>query len=168
MARTELERAVLPSLWDRLTDEDPRAPADPPTTREASLRRFRDGVLRDVELLLNARRTPVASSLAERSALGRSVFAFGLPETTGLAIASKEGRALLQRWVQETLETFEPRLAQVRVRMTDVDQGSAPQVRFAVEALLRMDPSPERVLFDTVLDLSRGEYAVAEGAVPAA
>ena len=41
-------------------------------------------------------------------------------------------------------------------------------VRFQVEALLRMDPSPEHVVFDTVLEVARGEYAVEGEGAPAA
>jgi predicted component of type VI protein secretion system len=33
-------------------------------------------------------------------------------------------------------------------------------MRFVIHAALKMDPSPERVSFDTVLDLSTGQYAV--------
>ena len=42
-------------------------------------------------------------------------------------------------------------------------------VRFQVEAILRMDPSPEHVGFDTVLEVARGQYAVeGEGGPPSA
>ena len=59
MARTELERSVLPSLLDRLTDEQPATPADPPLRSAESARAFRDAEQRDVEWLLNTRRTIV-------------------------------------------------------------------------------------------------------------
>ena len=61
MARTELDRAVLPSLLDRLTDEDPRTTSDVAVSREESVRRFRQAVQRDVEALLNTRRWLVSS-----------------------------------------------------------------------------------------------------------
>jgi predicted component of type VI protein secretion system len=40
------------------------------------------------------------------------------------------------------------------------DQRTAPQVRFVVEGTLRMDPSPELVVFDTVVELSSGDVDV--------
>jgi len=46
------------------------------------------------------------------------------------------------------------------VRIGDVDVLSTPMVRFQVEAILQMDPSPEHVVFDTVLEVARGEYVV--------
>ncbi len=159
MPRTELERAVRQSLLDRLTDDEPRTPADPPETREGSAARYRASVLRDVEWLLNTRRTPVpvAPALAE---LGRSVFAYGLPDTTGAALGTPQGRERLVRWVEETVTTFEPRLSGARVTLAAADQLRSPQVHFVLTATLRMDPSPERVVFDTVLDLASGGYAV--------
>ena len=170
MARTELERTVLPSLLERLTDGDPRVPAEPPVTREESVRRYRLSVLRDVEWLLNSRQTPerAPDGLGE---VGRSVFHYGLRDTTALAANTPDGQDALVRWVEEAIAAFEPRLVDVRVALGDVDQAQAPQVRFVVAALLRMDPSPEQVVFDTVYDLASGGYAVvapgAAGGTPA-
>jgi len=161
VARTELERAVRPSLLDRLTDEAPGTTADAPVTREESARRYRDAVLRDVEWLLNARRTPEAAPPALRQ-LRRSVYEYGLPDTLALPIVTRGGRERLTQWLEQTVATFEPRLTEVRVTLLDAEQGRAPQVRFAVAATLRMDPSPERVVFDTVFDVASGGYAVHE------
>jgi type VI secretion system protein ImpF len=62
--------------------------------------------------------------------------------------------------VRETIARFEPRLANVVVRLVENDQRTAPQVRFVVEGTLRMDPSPELVVFDTVVELSSGDVDV--------
>ena len=35
------------------------------------------------------------------------------------------------------------------------------ELRFVVEATLRLDPTPEQVMFDTVLQFSSGQYDVA-------
>jgi type VI secretion system protein ImpF len=34
------------------------------------------------------------------------------------------------------------------------------QLRFTVEGMLRVDPSPEHVSFDTLLEVANGEYKV--------
>lgn len=161
MARTELDRAVQPSLLDRLTDDAPREPADRATTRETSEREYRRGVQRDVEWLLNTRRSivPVPSGATE---VARSVHEYGVPDTTGLAIGTGEGQKRLTADIRDTLKRFEPRLTNVQVRLTDSAQISTPQVRFVIEATLLMDPSPEQVVFDTVLEISSGTYEVAE------
>lgn len=162
MARTEIERTVRPSLLDRLTDEQPREGTEAAMTRDESVRRFRASVLRDLEWLLNARRTPEPAPAALRQ-VRRSVYEYGLPDTLAIPIATREGRDRLVQWLEQTIATFEPRLTEMRVTLVDADQVKAPQVRFTVSATLRMDPSPERVVFDTVFDAASGGYAVHDG-----
>jgi type VI secretion system protein ImpF len=159
MARTELERSVQPSLIDRLTDSEPHFTADPPITREESARRFRQSVQRDVEWLLNTRRTmyPAPDWTPE---VRRSVYEFGLPDATGLPVGTPAGSARLLSALRDTLERFEPRLANLNVRLVEADRARAPQLRFVVEATLLMDPSPEQVVFDTVLEIARDQYDV--------
>jgi type VI secretion system protein ImpF len=159
MPRTELERHVQPSLLDRLTDETPDAAGDPSTTREDSVRRFRAAVQRDVERLLNSRRTTVPAG-SGRPLLAVSVHQYGLPDLFAIAPGTPEGQETLTREVRETIARFEPRLANVVVRLVENDQRTAPQVRFVVEGTLRMDPSPELVVFDTVVELSSGDVDV--------
>ena len=159
MARTEIERAVRPSVLDRLTDSEPGLAADPPITREESERRYRMAVERDVETLLNTRRTmvPAPEWCPE---LRRSVYDYGLIDTTGVPVGTKAGKDRLLSALQDAIERFEPRLAGPRVRLLDAQQVRAPQMRFVVEAVLVMDPGREDVMFDTVLEVASGEYDV--------
>jgi type VI secretion system protein ImpF len=66
--------------------------------------------------------------------------------------------------VEETIALFEPRLTHVRVTITDSDEPGRREVRFVVEAVLEMEPSPEQVVFDTVLEVSSSTFAVEGGA----
>ncbi len=159
MARTEIERTGRPSILDRLTDNQPGLAADPPITREESERRYRLAVERDVEALLNTRRTmvPAPEWCPE---LRRSVYDFGLIDTTGIPVATKSGKDRLLTALQDAIERFEPRLARPRVRLLDAQQVRAPQMRFVVEAVLVLDPGREDVVFDTVLEIASGEYDV--------
>lgn len=159
MARTEIERAVQPSLLDRLTDEAPRELADRATTREASARAYRASVQRDVEWLLNTRRTMVRATDNHPQVM-RSVHQFGLPDTSGLSLSVIAGRELLSNDILDTLRRFEPRLSNVEIKLKDLNEGRLPQLRFSIAATLLMDPSPEQVLFDTVLEVATGVYEV--------
>lgn len=165
MPRPELERPVRASLLDRLTDLAPREPGEAPETRDESERLYRESVLRDVEWLLNTRRTPEVAPTSLRQ-VRRSTYEYGLPDTLALPISTREGRERLVSWLEQTIATFEPRLTDVRVLLAQAEQKAAPQVRFTVAAVLRMDPSPEKVFFDTVFDVAAGSYDVFEGAVP--
>jgi type VI secretion system protein ImpF len=159
MARTELERTVQPSVLDRLVDDEPRLSGDPQITREESERRFRAAVRRDVEWLLNTRRSmyPAPEWCPETR---QSVYDYGLADTTGIPVATADGRKALLATIQATIERFEPRLTNTVVRIVDRPSDTALQVHFVVQATLLMDPSPEQVVFDTVLEVGRGEYEV--------
>ncbi len=159
MAKTEIERAVQPSLLDRLTDQAPRELADHATTREASARAYRVSVQRDVEWLLNTRRTMVRTG-DNFPQVARSVHQYGLPDTSGFALSLVAGRELLSDDILDTLRRFEPRLTNIQVKVNDTKEGRLPKLRFSIAATLLMDPSPELVLFDTILEVATGVYEV--------
>jgi type VI secretion system protein ImpF len=159
MARTELDRTVRPSLFDRLTDEAPREPADRSISQAESALAYRRSVQRDVEDLLNTRRSivPVPGGCSE---VRHSVHEYGIADSTGVAVGTTEGRRRLTDEVRDALVRFEPRMTNIRVTLVETTQLGAQQVRFSILATLLMDPSPEQVVFDTVLEVSRGTFDV--------
>ena len=160
---TNDERTVRPSIIDRLIDYDPQLAADPAISLSESIRRYKQSVQRDLEWLLNTRRTIVPVP-AECGELARSTFSFGMPDITSLSSDSDTSRRQLQRDIEECIRIFEPRLTGVRVTSVDEQEGVHRRLRFVIEGLLRMEPNPERVFFDTVLDLSSGKIQVGGGA----
>ena len=66
----------------------------------------------------------------------------------------------LARIIEQTLAVFEPRLKKVKVAQLESTSGAQHVLRFQIEGLLDMDPAPELISFDTVLQLSSGEYQV--------
>ena len=161
MAKREIERTVQPSVLDRLTDESPRSSADSRITYGESLRMFKAAVQRDLEWLLNTRRI-VEPATEDFEELQKSVYNYGMPDITSLSRDSAASRKQLLRQVEETLSIFEPRLANVRVSMVEVDgEALRRELRFVVEATLKLDPTPEQVMFDTVLHFSSGQIDVA-------
>lgn len=154
-----IERSVQQSLLDRLIDRDPKATSEGALTWGESVRRLKDSLRHDLEWLLNTRRIPVAppDSFDE---LPNSLYNFGFPDITSLGRDSRDTRTRLVRQVEETISAFEPRLANVKVSLAEVDDDGKRQLRFLIEGLLRMEPNPEQVVFDTVLEISSGEYRV--------
>lgn len=159
---SEIERPVRPSVLDRLIDEDPRSNVEPPMTRTQSVRQFKTALRRDLEWLLNARRviTPVPDDCEQ---LARSVFLFGLPDITSMSKDSRESFERLARLIQSAIDVFEPRLANVAVVLKEGESKVLRDVHFVIDGILRLDPMPERVMFDTRQD-ERGAMKVQEGA----
>ena len=159
MSRPDPDLAVTISVLDRLIDLNPEANTDPPASRSQSVRRLKASLRRDLEWLLNTRRNPdeVPETYEE---LFRSLYNYGLPDITSTALNSPRDRQRLMQLVEQTIELFEPRLTGVRVRTVDTTSSGPRILRFQIEALLKMDPAPEQVLFDTVLQLTSGEYQI--------
>ncbi|MDM7998366.1 MAG: type VI secretion system baseplate subunit TssE [Acidobacteriota bacterium] len=159
MPRPDPDLAVTASILDRLIDLNPDVSADPPANRSQSVRQLKAALRRDLEWLLNTRRNPDEVPEAYEE-LFRSLYNYGLPDVTSMALNSPRDRQRLLRLIEQTIDIFEPRLAATRVRAVE-NSGSGPRIlRFQIEALLKMDPAPEQILFDTVLQLNSGEYQI--------
>jgi type VI secretion system protein ImpF len=159
MAQSPSDSVVTLSVLDRLIDEETRISSEAPLNRTRSVRILRDGVRRDLEWILNTRSIAVPPDPALRE-LNRSLYMFGLPDFTGYALASAGDQAKLVRQLQNALKLFEPRLAKVRLIPLDPAATPTRTFRFRIEALLLMDPTPEHISFDTVLQLTSGQYEV--------
>jgi len=150
------ERPVRPSVLDRLIDLEPKLREDPAVGRAQSIRELKASLQRDLEWLLNTRR--VAGELPDSAEeLIHSLYYYGLPEFMDLSLSTAAD--VLAKCMESVIRTFEPRLANVRVIMRPVE-GIARMAHFTIEAILLIDPLPERVAFDTVLELAKGEYRV--------
>ncbi|MEO8029478.1 MAG: type VI secretion system baseplate subunit TssE [Gemmatimonadota bacterium] len=163
MAKGEIERIVELSVFDRLLDDDPTATAEAAMTRAESIERLKESVRRDLEWLLNTRRTPETAP-DSLELLQRSLYHYGLPDTSSMSRDSPEVRNRLARLVEQAISAHEPRLAGVRVTLAGGEKTAIGAVRFVIEAMLRMDPSPERVSFDTLLSTGAGSVVVVGGA----
>src|SRR3954466_8347778 len=114
MARTEIERTVRQSVFDRLIDLEPANGVEPVPTFAQSVRTLKANLRRDLEWLLNSRRTPVEVP-AHFEGLQRSVVPYGLADITSLGRDATETRGTLMREVETAIARFEPRLMKVRV-----------------------------------------------------
>lgn len=160
MARNPNDTTVTVSVLDRLMDRDLDAPFEAPMGRAAAERALKASVRRDLEWLLNTRRIAVPPDEAFTE-LNRSVYCFGLPDFTAYGISSQADRARLLTSLAQIIRTFEPRLAEVHISPTEKnDTGGIHRLHFRIEALLKMDPTPEPISFDTVLELSSGGYQI--------
>ncbi|MBZ5584619.1 MAG: type VI secretion system baseplate subunit TssE [Acidobacteriia bacterium] len=122
MARWAPEQTVTQSVLERLIDREPESAADSPATRAQSLRQLRAALRRDLEWLLNTRRTPEPAG-SEFEELYASLFNYGLPDVTSLSWSSVRDRTRLVRMIEETVSTFEPRIT--RLKVTPVESASS-------------------------------------------
>jgi type VI secretion system protein ImpF len=153
MARLR-EMPVTQSVFDRLSEREEWT-----GTQAASLRLLKESIRRDLEELLNTRRTLTAELDGYKEARG-SVLNYGLEDLNSLTPLSRVNAQELQRAVQRCIAEYEPRLLDVTVSVEGNSDLLRREIRLHIEATLPVHPSAETVSFDTMLDLTSGLYSI--------
>lgn len=144
------DAAIVPSLLDRLT-----MPESGPTVRQtgwtAALAQLKASLRRDLEALLNTRRRPgtLGSDLPE---LARSSIRFGIPDFVAVNMGAQERQAAFGRALERVIRDYEPRLANVAVTLLPSPRGQDRILCFRIEAMIRVEPTHEPIIFESVLD----------------
>ena len=154
------EVRITPSIVDRLLDFEPTNPNEASKSRSQGMRELKQAVRRDLEWLLNTRHSPdeISETLEE---VNKSLAKFGLPDFTGSSSQNDDDRRNLIRNVETALRVFEPRFINVKVTLEEVNTVERG-VKFRIQATLRVEPTPEPVVFDTVLQVGSGDFEVKE------
>lgn len=151
MARMKSEQGLKPSVLDRLIDPESSGTAWRPGY---GLQQMLDVIRRDVEELLNTRQTADGPP-----GLHRSIFAFGLPDLSAFDVVTADQQRALGQILEETIQSFEPRLRDVVVSISEFDEEKKQAIKFRVDARLAVEPYDD-VIFQTVLELTTGHYSV--------
>jgi type VI secretion system protein ImpF len=117
-------------------------------------------VRRDLEWLLNSRTVHVQidENLEE---IKKSVLTYGLPDITGISAKSHLEQKRLMKAIETAIRTFEPRFIDLKVSLEPVNNIDRA-LNFRIEARLDIEPTPEPIAFDTVLQLGSGDFEVRE------
>jgi type VI secretion system protein ImpF len=146
------------SILDRLLDDEPKVKTEAPMTRSTSLARLKTAVRRDLENLLNTRRTP--DFIPECSVeILRSVYYYGLPDITSMPANFLYEQTKLLQSIETAVKTFEGRLDGVKVSLVPV-VGQSRVLRFVIDGMLRIDPLPEHVVYDASIELTSLEVSI--------
>jgi type VI secretion system protein ImpF len=155
------QRAQLP-LLDRLMDAQPDNPGAEPLNAHEALQRLRAAVLRDLEALLNARRRRLPLPL-HTPQLADSLLGYGIPDPASGAFGVPEIRAELAAEVEASIRRFEPRLTEVRVSLANDGDILGATLKLKVDAVLRAEPVPEDLSFETLLEPVTRDVILKEG-----
>ena len=156
------DQPLVPSVLDRLLDENPETTSEPAKNRAQMLRDMKLAVRRDLENLLNTRRRNMIppDGLAE---LSDSLLTYGIPDFSGTGPGSEDERAAFAKQIEDIIRDNEPRLVKVAVVLSHELQPGDRTLRFRIDALLRADPAPEPVVFDSTLEPATTQFAIKGG-----
>lgn len=162
MSRIRPDQLLLPSVLDRLIDEDPGTQTELPRSRSKLLSELKDNVRRDLENLLNTRISLVR--IPEHSQhLQKSVVSYGVPDFSIMFGGATERRESLRHDVEEAIRRFETRLKSETVSVElvmDPNDIARRVIRFRIDGVLHAEPAPEPVKFDSLLSVSQNEFQV--------
>ena len=156
------ETPLVPSLLDRLLDDDPGVSREPVARQAAVIAGIRSGLCRDLRDLLNARRF-LSDAVERYPEVASSLANYGLPDLQSLEIREDHDLQTLCRSIAETIRRFEPRLEEVRVSPRSTEGVQRPldrRLRFDIEAVLVIEPLREPVLLTSALDVNSGDFEV--------
>ena len=151
MARLDKKKKLRPSILDRLIDSDPSKNIDADIDQHQKLKDLRQSVRRDLENLLNTRMRIVEPD-DKYSELKHSLLNYGLPDLATINITNIDKRKEFVHDLEQLLLDFEPRFKTVSIIYQENSDSIDRTLRFRIDATLYADPSPEVVIFDSVLE----------------
>ena len=158
MTRPDSQQDLRPSVLDRLIDREPKVSTEPPASRSIHPAQLKELVKRDLEWLLNSKRDLVEPPEGLHH-LDGSLLAYGLPDLSTSSLTNAEDQDRLRRSIESTIARFEPRLAGVVVSLGE-GRANDRSLRFRIDALLRIQPTPEPVTFDSLLKLPTKKFVM--------
>jgi len=162
MASIRNDQPLVSSVLDRLIDDSPEETVEAIRNRSQLLREMKVAVRRDLENLLNTRRRNLIppKDLTEVKA---SLITYGLPDFSGTAPSGVKERDAFCRQIETVILANEPRFLTVKVGLVSNTETMDRTLRFKIDALMRADPAPEPVIFDSAMEPVTGEFEVRGG-----
>lgn len=161
MARVGKKKNLRPSILDRLVDDEPHNQNELDSGKHQQLKQLRDSVRRDLENLLNTRYR-VVSAPDEFEQLEHSLLNYGLPDLATINIIDIEKKDAFTHRLENIIKNFEPRFKTLKVSYLDNKDNTDRTLRFRIDAVLYAEPSPEVVVFDSILESATRTIIVKE------
>ncbi len=149
---------VRTPLFDRLVDLDPKLRRELRPRRTLDRGELRESVRRELGRLLNTRCPLSARQLEGRE---RTVIDYGIPDFGSFSPRNPADRVYLARIIAETIESFEPRLKQVKIVLSPSETQTG-SLEGRIEAMLVVDEVVEPISFPTIFQNESGEFEIDE------
>ncbi|MFB3893150.1 MAG: type VI secretion system baseplate subunit TssE [Phycisphaerae bacterium] len=165
MAELTPSERLQPCLLDRLVDDQPDSKVESRDQRVVSMRRYRDGVLRDLNWLLNTGCRSSEDHLEDYPEVARSVLNYGTPDLCGQT-ASGVSPEQIERNVIKAIQAFEPRIIRNSLSIRPAVEQNAMShnaVFLEIRGELWALPAPEVLYVKTQVDLETGQCELKGG-----
>ncbi len=165
---SQYKNQLLPSLFDRLTDEEPRRKKEARPERAVNLDQYRRAVLRDVLFLLNTcnlQAETMENHLPEN--VRSSTINYGIPPLSGVNFSDIEWQDVTQH-IKQAIIDFEPRLDEKSLQVIanaedDNNDSLHNKLIIEIKGHLKLNPYPKEFLLRTSMDIETGLFNLLEG-----
>ncbi|MCZ2497595.1 type VI secretion system baseplate subunit TssE [Xylophilus sp. Kf1] len=152
--------SLLPTLFDRLQDDEPSRSSESPTAYAHTVDSLRQSVRRDLAFLLNAVNPAGSIDPVTHPDAARSCLNFGIRPLVGRPLDHADWKTI-EELIRDAIERFEPRLDKATLAITPLyARRSALQppasdhlLRFEIRADIRTRPYPLEFLVQSAIDL---------------
>lgn len=151
MARPSLTQPLIPSILDRLIDNEPGRTTEGYGSRTQMLKELRESVRRDLQNLLNTR-APWLALPGQWTTLKDSIINYGIPDFAGADLSSAEEKERFRSLIEAVIQRYETRFKSVHVTLVEGDGETDRALRFRIDALLNVEPAVKPVVFDSSLE----------------
>ncbi|HVV67758.1 MAG TPA: type VI secretion system baseplate subunit TssE [Gammaproteobacteria bacterium] len=152
---------LMATLLDQLINAIPDNAYESIQSQHQKIEQLHVSVRRDLENLLNTRRPEFTWPVVWRE-LNQSLLNYGIADLTGRDLSSIALQNKLCEELAATIELFETRLQQVKVKLQETSQQSDRMLRIRIEAVLVANVTPEYIIFDSVLEPDIGSFRIME------
>jgi type VI secretion system protein ImpF len=162
MARVRRDQPLVPSVLDRLLNDNPESNYEPAASRHQVLRELKVSVRRDLENLLNTRIRCLSVPDDCKELSKNSLVNYGIPDITGETLDSVQDCEAFCKNLEKIIRRYEPRFQKVTVTPTQATNAEDRTFHFRIDALLIAEPAPEPIIFDSELRPETGGFEVKE------
>jgi type VI secretion system protein ImpF len=152
----------LPSLIDRLHDNEPRSLKERPDAYAPDAAGMHRLIQRDLGLLLNTCNLGAALDATRHPQAARSAVNYGLPPLSG-SLRANHSPAAIEKLVRDTIITFEPRLIPETLSVRVLPQsraGAYNVIQLEIKALMYWSPYPLEFLVRSRYDLEASHASI--------
>lgn len=156
---------LQPCLLDRLCDDEPRKTSESKYEKVVSVTRFKEGIKRDIEWLLNSRSRFDYLDSRRYSEIRASVLNFGIKDLTGLSSENLSATEL-ERVIHWAITMYEPRIIKGSLLVRHISVGDSMAkvephtLSFEISGKLWVEPLPQDFTLRTALSLEDGAVSI--------
>ncbi|MFJ2990679.1 type VI secretion system baseplate subunit TssE [Collimonas sp. NPDC087041] len=156
---------LLPTLFDRLRDDEPLRSSEAPGEYTVTRTQMRQIIQRDLAFLLNTVNMEDLLDRDRHAEAAASTINYGVPPLAGSYLSEHKWADIEQR-LRRAIFDFEPRLMQETLQIVPLMKEGAERqynvLLFEIRGAIRMDPYPMTFMVQSSVDLETNRMSINE------